>query len=180
MPQGPNVPYTNLSTQQVVQRSFDELNDRIRVDAEVSATIGAIECVITDIDDSIKIGNGSGSYAAVTGGELHVRDDDVLIKLADIENQLTGVTTPTISNQTAFVADTEYSYSFPLNTKRFQLKARGNAKLQISYTSGQTNTNFITLSPGSIHKEKNLEINNFTIYYRSNKIGEIIEILSWV
>jgi hypothetical protein len=43
---GPNAPYTNLSSDQVLQQAFDESKDRLRVDATVTATLG--ETVIKD------------------------------------------------------------------------------------------------------------------------------------
>lgn len=60
---GSNSPYTQLDYEQVIQRVFDEPNDRLRVDAEVTAVIsGPFEVAIDDTTDSIKIGDGSGTY----------------------------------------------------------------------------------------------------------------------
>jgi hypothetical protein len=70
---------TVLDSNQIFQRSFDETEDRIRVDAEVTATIGTVEVIITDTDDSIKIGNGSGDFAEVTNGNLNVVTSNTLI-----------------------------------------------------------------------------------------------------
>lgn len=61
---------SNLDFQQIFQRAFDEVSNRIKVDAELTSTIIAppgLEVAIEDTDDSIKIGNGSGVYAQVTG-----------------------------------------------------------------------------------------------------------------
>lgn len=60
---------SNLDFAQCIRGAYDEDNQRLRVDALLSATIVAppgLEVAITDSDDSIKIGNGSGVYAAVT------------------------------------------------------------------------------------------------------------------
>lgn len=51
---GPNTPYTKLSSEQVLQQSFDESNDRLRVDASVSATIGDIQIDAEESDIAIK------------------------------------------------------------------------------------------------------------------------------
>jgi len=51
---GPNTPYTKLSSEQVLQQSFDESNDRLRVDASVSATIGDIQINAEESDVAIK------------------------------------------------------------------------------------------------------------------------------
>ena len=74
-----------LDSGQIIKRAFDESEDRIRVDAEVTATIGSVEVVISDTEDSIKIGDGSGNYVDVVGGELLVHDQDTQDKL-DIGN----------------------------------------------------------------------------------------------
>lgn len=51
---GPNFPYTHLDHQQVLKQSFDETKDRLRVDAQVSATISSIEISALDSDIAIK------------------------------------------------------------------------------------------------------------------------------
>lgn len=61
---------SHLDQQQILQALYDEASNRLRVDAELTASIIAppgLEVAISDIDDSIKIGNGSGTYAQVTG-----------------------------------------------------------------------------------------------------------------
>lgn len=50
MPQGPNSPYTNLDGNQILQRSFEETNDRIRTD---SVVVGPVTAVITGPVDVI-------------------------------------------------------------------------------------------------------------------------------
>lgn len=60
---------STLDADQCIQGSYDDATGRLRVDAEISASIIAppgLEVAISDIDDSIKIGNGSGVYAQVT------------------------------------------------------------------------------------------------------------------
>lgn len=88
--------------------------------------------------------------------------------------------TPTISNTVTVLANTEYSYAFPVDTKRFIIKARGNAKLQVAYATGQTNTTFLTIPPGATYSETELKLPSNTIYFESNKAGETVEITSWV
>jgi hypothetical protein len=59
---GPNAPYTNLDSDQVLKQSFDETNDRLRVDAQVTAVVpGPFEVIINDTTDSIAIGDGTGN-----------------------------------------------------------------------------------------------------------------------
>lgn len=57
MAQNPNL--ANLDAGQVINRVFNPLNDSIRTDATVVATIaGASEVIIDHVDDSIRIGDG--------------------------------------------------------------------------------------------------------------------------
>jgi hypothetical protein len=60
---GPNSPYTRLDANQVLKQSFDESLDRLRVDAQVSASIeGEVQCEIDASDgDNIAIASGDGS-----------------------------------------------------------------------------------------------------------------------
>ena len=69
---GPNAPYTELDSNQVIKQVYDEADDRLRVDAVVSATIGdvIIDAEESDIaikdrvtDNLLKI-NGDGSIDA--------------------------------------------------------------------------------------------------------------------
>lgn len=76
MPIGDNGPiYTKLDASQIIQQSFDEQNDRLRVDAEVTAVIsGPFEVAIDDTTDSIKIGDGSGTYLGINSDKsINVR-----------------------------------------------------------------------------------------------------------
>ena len=53
MPIGPNgPPYSLLDQQQILQRSFEESSDRLRVDAQVSAVISATDTTIKDFSTS--------------------------------------------------------------------------------------------------------------------------------
>lgn len=59
---GPNSPYTKLDANQVLQQSFDEANDRLRVDASVTAVIpGPFDVNIQSSSDNIAIRNTSNS-----------------------------------------------------------------------------------------------------------------------
>lgn len=48
-----------LDPGQIIKRAFDESEDRIRVDANITTTIGGTqEVLISQVDDSIRIGDG--------------------------------------------------------------------------------------------------------------------------
>ncbi len=63
---------TKLDANQVLKRSFDDSNDRIRVDAEVTATLGTVEVIISHVNDSIRIGDGTDLVNVTPAGEMNV------------------------------------------------------------------------------------------------------------
>lgn len=70
MGQGPNVPYTLLDQNQILQRVFDETTDKLRVDTAVSVVMGQAEVLITQADDSIRLGDGTNLVTAtIVGGD---------------------------------------------------------------------------------------------------------------
>lgn len=91
------------------------------------------------------------------------------------------VTTPTINNLTATLANTEYSHAFAANTKEFYLYVRsGGGDLKVSFTSGQSGTNYLTIGPTGFIAQSNIAAASLTIYYQATQAGTEIEVLSWV
>lgn len=64
---GPNFPYTNLDADQVLKQSFDEINDRLRVDASVTAVVAGVTLSAATSDIAIK--------DRVTGNLLKINAD---------------------------------------------------------------------------------------------------------
>lgn len=92
---------SNLDQQQIIQQVYDESENRLRVDAQISTSIitpPGLEVSIDDTDDSIKIGNGSGTYAQVTGANaLKVDGSAVTQPISAITLPLpTGASTSTL------------------------------------------------------------------------------------
>lgn len=88
------------------------------------------------------------------------------------------VDTPTIFNVAMATANTEYSFAFPADTRRFTLRTRGNSILKIALNSGETLTNYLTLSPGASMSEESLFYAG-TIYLSASKPSETVEVLTW-
>lgn len=88
--------------------------------------------------------------------------------------------TPSIFNVTALTAGQEYSQVLPNNTSQFFIRARNNAKLQISYAPGQTGTLFLTVTPGTIYEVDSVKLTGKTIYFQSTKDDTEVEIVTWV
>lgn len=66
MPPAP--PPSALDANQVLQHAFEDATGRLRVDAEVTATIGDLELDISHTDDSIRLGDGTSLVTATTIG----------------------------------------------------------------------------------------------------------------
>lgn len=69
---GPGSPYTKLDADQVIRQAFDETTDRLRVDAEVTATVGDMELNIDHTTDSVKVGDGTDLLAINPDGSIDV------------------------------------------------------------------------------------------------------------
>lgn len=125
MPIGANGPnYTDLDFSQVLQRVFDENQDRLRVDADLSVNIpGGLEVSINAVDDSIKIGGGGpGPYLAINpDGSINVSGTTTLSGAVNLamqplqnyygESTIASGATSTILTYTVPVGKTAYLQS---------------------------------------------------------------------
>lgn len=87
--------------------------------------------------------------------------------------------TPTIYNINAAVSGTEYSQALPMGTTQFLIRATNKAKMQISYSPGQTSTVFLTVTPGTIYTVESVKLTGKTIYFQSTKNDTPVEIVAW-
>jgi len=108
---GPNAPYTNLDSSQVIRHVFDQTTDELRVKA--TFTPGSSEIIISDVDDSIKIGKGDGTtfldinpdgsinvvgtFDAPIGAATEAKQDAQIVQLADIVTNTDNIGTSTAS-----------------------------------------------------------------------------------
>lgn len=199
---------TKLDFQQVIQNVYDEATNRLRTDSATVLDGGDLKVQMSHTEDSVRLGDGTSFLTSTTIGPKIGLDVNILntlnveIDAADGDNiaihdnegdeleietdgsinvnlQSFFSTTPTIANISAITSGTEYSYTFPTNTKKFMLKTRDSARLQFSYISGQSGTTYITVSSGSTYYLENLKLTSTTIYFQTNKNGETVEIESW-
>ena len=150
--------------------SEGELVNRLQTTSQ--AVIDAVE--FRDVDIHLQLDKDPVRVVDSDGDELNINPDGSI----NTTVSLSSLTAPVIANIPLILANTEYSYTFPTNTKKFRLNVRGNAKLQFAFISGNTNTQYISVFPGNSHEETGLNIAS-TIYFQSNKANEVIEILSW-
>ena len=64
--------YSSLDQNQIMQRAFDESNDALRVQTEAVVVANAMEVVISDQDDSIRLGDGTNLTQVNPDGSLKV------------------------------------------------------------------------------------------------------------
>jgi hypothetical protein len=108
-----------------------------------------------------------------------IDDDNPLPIDGTISVALDSAKVPTIINVTALTA-TEYVVVLPQPTKKFLIRTRNHSSFKISYTSGATNINFISIGMGCLYNEEGLQLlNPLPVYVRPNKPNEIIEVLYW-
>jgi hypothetical protein len=84
-------------------------------------------------------------------------------------------------NVSLALADTEYEITLPDNVKRYQIRVRDDAsKGRISFVSGQTSTNYWTLTRGTVIDSyvMNLPVNP-KVYMRLDKPTQVVEIMTW-
>jgi hypothetical protein len=164
---------SDLDSSQVLNRVFDEDNGRLRVDANATlSTSGQLEVVIDHTEDSIRLGDGTNFITSTSSGGKVALDVNV-VGLSNLQS------TPFIANLSMPVANTEYSYAIPANTTSLKFRSRESGKVKFAYNSGGTGSIFFTLSMGTTYEVNNINSVGNTLYFRSNKVGEVMEIEGW-
>lgn len=157
---------------QVLRSVFDVDQNCLRV-CIVSGGSGGIaaEVIIDHTNDSIRLGDGTSLVTTTVDGSKVGLDVNIL--------NAPTVTTPIITNITYGTINTQQSHTFNADTKRFIIRFRENAKMNIAFITGQTGTNYITLKPGNIYSENDINAaGTLTIYFQANNTGTV-EILEW-
>ena len=106
---------------------------------------------------------------------------DANITVENLHVDIDNANKANIENINVAVADSEFSYTFPAQTKKFAIKVRdGKADLRLSYGVGETTTKYVKIRRGNSHSVDAIDPEDpFTIYLQSSKTGVIVEIESW-
>lgn len=99
---------TRLDQHQVLQRSFDEVQERLRVDAVASIDSGSMEVIIDHADDSIKVGDGTDFLAVNTDGSINTN-----VQVSDISGETEKVLYGEIFSIAAAIESTVLTYTVP-------------------------------------------------------------------
>jgi hypothetical protein len=149
-----------------------------------------------DVAQRVIVSDVDGGPINVTGGPVTVTDGPLRYKTdgtpTDVNENTTTPslttalpvtefkknTVPTIFNVLTGLANTESSQALPSNTKRFIIKARGNTRIQMSYSIGTSGSNYFTIEPGASYEDENYYVSQ-TIYFQCNKATQTIEIITY-
>ena len=176
-------PPSPLDGFQVLKHSFDDATGRLRVDSTLTLDASTLEIAISHEDDSIRIGDGTSLVTTTTVGSKVALDVALTGSGAPVEVVVVGNgigSDPTVANLNTPIANTEYSFVFPTETKKIRIKARNNSLLKYTTIMGQSGTTFISVKPGNVEVIENININTpLTLYFQSTA-PEVIEFLYWV
>ena len=91
-----------------------------------------------------------------------------------------GGVVPQLDNVLVATANSEVSYLMPASTKRFLIRNRNTATLKVAYTPGTSGTTYLTVFPGTVYQETELQIpSGFYLYFQTTAANQTIEIVSW-
>lgn len=87
--------------------------------------------------------------------------------------------TPLAANVAMAVADTEYSYSLPSGTTKFQVQNREIGLVKLAFTASQSGVTYWTIFPGCQYWEEGVSAGSVTLYFQSPTAAQTLEIISW-
>lgn len=146
----------------------------------ISNTPGTEEIVQKVLLEYSASGNPIWQSQELVGYEYNVYTGRFELANADIDLGDIISTDCEIINYDIALKDIEESITIPDGTKKFILQTTNKkAILQISYVSGESNTNYLTLKKGATLSENDLNLIGKTIYVRSDQDATRVELLAW-
>lgn len=85
---------------------------------------------------------------------------------------------PKVYNVSVPLANTEVSQALSANTKKFLIRVRDSARMQLAYEATESSTNFVTVPSGCTYEESELNFTG-TLYFQTNKASQLVEIVEW-
>jgi hypothetical protein len=82
-------------------------------------------------------------------------------------------------NKTMTLADTEYNQALPTGTTKFLVQNRGLYDTKLSFNSGQSGANYITIKAGQVYYEDLVDTSR-TLYFQCPTAAQVLEIIIWV
>lgn len=95
---GISPPGTKLDASQVIRRAYDDAENRIRVDAEVTATIGTVDVILDAASDNVAIADPDGNFLEINpdgsiNTNVNISHTDDSIRLGNGTDFITSTTT---------------------------------------------------------------------------------------
>lgn len=99
------------------------------------------------------------------------------------EEKIPQKNSPKITNYSISDLD-EHSHTFQNNLKAYSIRTRTASRMYIAYNAGKTNpatsSEVWTNGLGGVYREDNLNaLQNFTIYFRLDRVDRVVEIIEW-
>jgi len=87
---------------------------------------------------------------------------------------------PTIKNVDIVDANTEYSYTLPDGTSRFEMKVRNlGIPLKICFVSAGSGITYYNLPASQSYREDNIKRGSNILYFQAATASQVLEIMSW-
>lgn len=130
---------------------------------------------LTDLEKkSIRVDDTTlDAYKAVCDETTHEKLDQVIAGVGGGTD-----TTTVIYNVNIISAGNEVSQALPANTKKFIIRSRNRGQLRLAYTSGGTNTDYLTIPRGSSYEDEEYYVSQ-TLYFQSTQAGDTVEIVAY-
>jgi hypothetical protein len=167
----------------VVSRIHDHLHLEVIVTSG-DAQLGLYGTTVTDFPIAGNILDAQDGNLLADGGIPIVTYDDSDGKFyllrgdqGALEVSFSAPDTPTIANVPMPTASTVYSYTFPDPTRRYIVQNAENGKIEVSLTSGFATK--WTMFPGVPMSDEGIKVSGYTLYFRSSKANQELEIWSW-
>jgi len=87
--------------------------------------------------------------------------------------------TQAIENIIIVNANTEYDYTFPIDTVGFFLHNRNKGLVKCSYTATESATKYLSIFPGQVYTEESRDLGGQKIYFQSPVANQVLEVVSW-
>ena len=117
----------------------------------------------------------AGTYDSISGQFKFLRSINGRLL---VDADFTNVTTETVEHVVLTLANTEYSYTLPANTKAIMVKSQSGHDFKYAPNVGESGTKFLTLP---LYEKSGIEpVTTRIIYFQSKRAGEVMEISSWV
>lgn len=116
------------------------------------------------------------------GQDLKLDENGNLNWAFDQENpgENTTVTNPTVANIEIVDSGIEYRYDLPMGTKYFDIKCRSGRHFLLAFESGKIDSGVFVQINGVYFVHNLSAAASVSLFFKSPKNGEVIEVVSWV